>query len=348
MQNVFVRVVIPGLIALALAGSLAHAQDTPKKGALNIVCAPVADWCAAIAADFQRDTGIAVNMIRKSTGEILAQVRAEAQNPKIDIWFGGATDSFFTAADAGLLQPYTSPNMVALLPWAKKAHEQSAARCVGISSGSIGIVYNTELLAKKNIAAPKAWQDLLKPEFKGEVQLPNPNSSGTAYTIIAGFVQMWGEDAAFEYMKKLHLSVNAYTRSGTGPIRAVSRGETGVGISFDMDAGSDKAAGFPIELIYPPEGTSYEVACMAIIKGARNDAEAKRFYDWYLTVDAMKIGPRVNQWHLPSLPGISSDPRMADQSKIKLIDYDFVTYGSTETRKRLLDRWEREIGSLPR
>jgi len=48
---------------------------------------------------------------------------------------------------------------------------------------------------------PKTWNDLLKPEYKGEIQSANPASSGTAYTMIATLVQLMGEDQAFEYLK---------------------------------------------------------------------------------------------------------------------------------------------------
>jgi iron(III) transport system substrate-binding protein len=330
------------LVALLWTGPAA------AQGTVNMICAPAAEWCEAIVAAFQRDTGIKVNMVRKSSGEILAQVRAESQNPKLDLWWGGSTDTHLVAAEAGLLQPYASPNMAQLRDWAQKAHQHSNGRCVGVSSGAIGIAYNRELLAKKNLKPPTTWQDLILPEYKGELQLPNPNSSGTAYTIIAGFVQMWGEDRAFEYLKKLHVNVNSYTRSGSGPIRATARGETGLAISFDMEALSEKYAGFPIEITYPAEGTSYEVACMAIIKGARNEREAKRFYDWYLTPAAMDIGPQVNQWHQPAHTGAKADAKLPDPKRVKLIDYDFAAYGSNARRKQLLERWERDVGSLPR
>ncbi len=328
--------------------ALLWAGPSGAQGTMNMICAPAAEWCETIVADFQRETGIKVNMVRKSAGEILAQVRAEAQNPKLDLWFGASTDTHLVAAEAGLLQAYTSPNLGQLRDWSKKAHVHSAGRCVGVSSGAIGIAYNSELLAKKKLPLPATWEDLTKPEYKGEIQLPNPNSSGTAYTIIAGFVQMWGEDKAFDYLKRLHANVNAYTRSGSGPIKAAARGETGIAISFDMEALSEKYAGFPIEMIYPAEGTSYEVACMAIIKGARNEREAKRFYDWYLTPAAMDIGPRVNQWHQPAHPGAKPDPKLPDPARIKLIDYDFAAYGSSARRRHLLERWERDVGSLPR
>ena len=337
------------LAGLAVLAAILCATGTARaQGRLNMVCAPSADWCEAIVAAFQRDTGVRVNMVRKSSGEILAQVRAEAQNPKLDLWFGASTDTHFAAAEDNLLAPYTSPNMAELQPWALKAHAQSGGRCVGVSSGAIAIAYNSELLKKKSLAPPATWADLLGPAFRGEVQLPNPNSSGTAYTIIAGFVQLWGEDAAFAYLKQLHANVNAYTRSGAAPVKAVARGEAGVAISFNMEALTEKYAGFPIEVAYPPEGTSYEVACMAIIRGARNEGEARRFYDWYLTPAAMDIGPKVNQWHQPAHRGAAANPKLPDPAKVRLIDYDFATYGTSATRKRLLARWDRDIGALPR
>jgi iron(III) transport system substrate-binding protein len=324
------------------------ASPTMAQGQLNMICAPAADWCEAIATGFQRDTGVKVNMVRKSSGEILAQVKAEAQNPRLDIWFGGSAETHITAAEEKLLQTYTSANMANLQPWAIKAHEASKGYCTGVSSGAIGIVYNRELVARKNLPIPRTWEDLLNPAYKGEVQMPNPNSSGTAYTIIAGLIQIWNEDKAFEYLKKLHPNVNAYTRSGAAPLQSVARGESTFAISFNMETISAQQGGFPVELTYPAEGTSYEVACMSIIRGAHNEREAKRFYDWYLTPAAMDIGPKVNQFHSPAHRNATPDPRLPDPTKIKLIDYDFATYGAAATRRRILARWDAEIGSLPR
>jgi len=314
---------------------------------LTMLCAPAGDWCEAIAAAFERDTGIKVGMARKSAGEILAQVKAEAQNPKTDIWFGGSAETHLVAAELGLLQAYTSPNMKDLHPWAIKVHEQSGGQAVGVSSGQIALVINKEIAAKKGFTLPEDWEGMLNPLFRNEVQMPNPNSSGTAYTIIAGLIQMWGEDKAFDYLKKLHANVNAYTRSGAAPLKAVSRGEAGAAISFNMEIQTDVENGWPITFAYPKSGTSYEVASMSIIKGSRNQANAQKFYDWYLTGKAQDIGLSVKQFHVPAHKGAKPDPRLPDMSKIKLVDYDFKKFGSAEMRKHVLDRWEREIGSQP-
>ena len=338
------------LAAAGLALGFAATLPAPAsaQGSLNMLCAPGADWCEAIAAAFQRDTGIRVAMTRKSSGEILAQLTAEAQNPRTDIWFGGSAETHITAAERNLLQTYTSPNIAGLHDWAIRAHRLAGERCVGVSSGAIGLTWNRELMQRRNLPLPRTWDDLLNPAYRNEVQLPNPNSSGTAYTIIAGLIQLWDEDRAFAYLRRLHANVNAYTRSGAAPMQAVARGETAMAVSFNMEVATMQQAGFPIEIHYPAEGTSYEVACMSIVRGARNLAQARRFYDWYLTPAAMDIGPRVNQWHVPAHRQATPDPRIPDLSRINLIEYDFAKFGESETRRRILARWDREIGSLPR
>ena len=161
-------------------------------------------------------------------------------------------------------------------------------------------------------------------------------TSGTAYTMVATLVQLMGEDKAFEYMKGLHKNVSQYTRSGTGPIKAVARGETAVSISFVHDGPGEKMQGFPVETITPSEGTGAEIGSMSIIKGSRNQANAQKFYDWYLTGKAQDIGLSVKQFHVPAHKGAKPDPRLPDMSKIKLVDYDFKKFGSAEMRKQML------------
>jgi iron(III) transport system substrate-binding protein len=124
----------------------------------------------------------------------------------------------------------------------------------------LGFGYNTELLAKKKLAIPKTWNDLLKPEYKGEIQSANPASSGTAYTMIATLVQLMGEDQAYEYLKKLHKTIVTYTRSGTGPIKAVARGETTVSISFVHDGPGEKLRAFPLKPSHQPMAQALKLA----------------------------------------------------------------------------------------
>nr|WP_157007974.1 ABC transporter substrate-binding protein [Xenophilus azovorans] len=332
-----------------LAGAvLAAASASASAQQVNVICSVQADWCNMIATVYARTTGVKINLALKGSGEALAQLIAERENPKTDVWFGGTGDPHLQAAEQGLTLEYKSPTLSQLYPWAQDQAKQSGYKTVGIYSGPLGFGYNTELLAKKKLPAPKSWADLLKPEYKGDIQVANPASSGTAYTMIATLVQLMGEDKAFDYLKGLHKNIAAYTRSGTAPIKAVARGETAVSISFIHDAPQEKMQGFPVETVTPSEGTGAEIGSMSIVKGARNMEQAKKFYEWALTPAAQAFGAATKQYQLPSNKSTPVDPNVPDFKKIKLIDYDYKKYGASAERRRLIARWEKEVNSLPR
>ena len=315
---------------------------------VNIICSVQAEWCNMVSSVYARSTGTKVNMSLKGSGESLAQIIAEKENPKTDIWFGGTGDPHLQAAEMGLTMEYKSPTLTQLYPWAQQQAQQAKYRTVGIYSGPLGFGYNPELLAKKKLPVPKSWADLLKPEYKGDIQVANPASSGTAYTMVATLVQLMGEDKAFDYLKALHRNVGQYTRSGTGPIKAVARGETAVSISFVHDAPQERMAGFPVETVTPSEGTGAEIGSMSIIKGARNLEAAKKFYEWALTPAAQEMAAAAKQFQLPSNKNAKVDPNVPDFKKIKFINYDYAKYGASDERKRLIAKWEKEVNSLPR
>jgi len=326
--------------ATALCGTAASAD-------LNLYCSAQEEWCQIMEKSFEEATGIQVNMTRKSSGETYAQIQAEAANPKGDIWWGGTGDPHLQAAEEDLTEPYVSPMRDQLYPWAIAQAESAGDKTIGIYSGALGFGYNSDMLAKAGLPAPACWEDLTKPEYKGMVQIANPNSSGTAYTTLATMVQLFGEEGGFDYMKRLHKNINQYTKSGSAPIKAAGQGETLIGIVFMHDAVAQTVAGFPIVTVAPCEGTGYEIGSMSIIKGARNMDEAKKFYDWALSVDAQNLALQVNAFQVMSNKGAARSDKAPDFSKIKFIDYDFKKYGSSEERQRLLSKWDTEVAVLP-
>ncbi|MDH3664531.1 MAG: ABC transporter substrate-binding protein [Alphaproteobacteria bacterium] len=331
--------------ALAL---FAFAGSAEAAGKLTLYCSPQEEWCQLMVTEFTKATGIEVAMTRKSSGETYAQILAEKDNPKGDVWWGGTGDPHLQAAEEGLTEVYDSPMLAELHPWAISQYEASGGKTVGIYAGALGFGFNSELLAEKGLEAPGCWADLIKPEFKGEVQMANPNSSGTAYTTLATVVQLMGEDEGFEWLKSLHANINQYTKSGSAPIKAAARGETTIGIVFQHDAVTQSVAGFPIEPASPCEGTGYEIGSMSIIAGARNLEEAKQFYDFALRADIQEMAGSVGAYQVPSNMAAAPPPEAPDLEQIKLIDYDFKTYGSSDERTRLLSKWDTDVNALAR
>ena len=138
---------------------------------------------------------------------------------------------------------------------------------------------------KNKIGLSKTWDDLLKPEFEGQVSLAHPSTSGTSYTILSTLVQAKGEDEAYEYLKKLDNNVRQYTKAGAAPPMEVGLGEAAIAITFSHDGLKPVAEGYPVEVVFPEDGTGYEVGAAALIKnGPAEEVEAaKAFIDW-LTV----------------------------------------------------------------
>jgi iron(III) transport system substrate-binding protein len=329
------------LLMLGTANSFAQSQ-------VNIICSAQAEHCNLVQTVFSRISGIKVNLVHKGSGEAGAQLNAERANPKTDLWYGGTGDPHMQAAENGLTIEYKSAALPQLYDWAQKQAAQAGYKTVGIYSGPLGISYNTESLAKKKLQPPKCWADLLDAKWKGEIQAPNPNTSGTAYVLIATRVQMMGEDKAFDYLKALHKNISQYTRSGAAPVKNAARGENLIGVAFAHEAPGEAANGFPVLSNSPCEGTGAEIGSMSLIKGARNLDAAKRFYEWALTPAAQELGVAAKQFQLPSNRASKLDARMPDFKKAKMIDYDYAKYGSSAERKRLIERWEKEVNALPR
>lgn len=324
--------------ALLVGGTGAWADE------ISLVCSAEQDWCDLMVAAFEDENpGTDVLMVRKSTGETLAQIRAEAGNSKIDVWWGGTGDPHLIAAEEGLTRP-SGVDTSELLGWAQNMSAISGGRTVGIYAGALGIAYNADILSKKGIEPPQCWADLEDPRFMGEIQVANPNSSGTAYTELATFVQLFGEDEAMKKLAAVGKNVNSYTKSGSAPSKAAARGETGVSIGFMHDMVNLASQGFPLKIVAPCEGTGYEVGAVSIIEGARNFEGARKWVEFALRADIQSRAPESGSFQVPSNSNAQVAPESPDLASIKLIDYDFATYGSSETRERLLARWDAEVG----
>ena len=335
-------------LAFALAALSLFLPPAQAQGVVNALCSTDASWCEAAAAEFSRSTGIKVNQAHKGTGEIGAQLRAESANPKTDIWWGGTGDPFLQAAEQGLLEAYRPAYINDLHEWAVRQYAMSGNMVGGFYTSAIGFGFNTDVLKKKQIPEPKCWADLVKPAYKGEIEISHPATSGTAYTIIAGLVQLMGEDAAFDYLKKLHRNTTTYTRSGQAQAPNVAKGEVGVGVSFIFGFDKWRHDKFPVKTAAPCEGTGYEVGGIALVKGARNKDNARRYYDWLMSPAGQAIGARAGSLQSPANKTFKPDARIPSMDNVKLIKYDFEKYGKAAERRRLIERWTRDVEALPR
>jgi len=331
-----VRILVAAVAMMIAAG--AHGQRS-----VVVYCSHDADACELAAQTFQRETGIATSVTRKPTGEYYAQIRAERENPKGDVWYGGTIDPLLQAAAEGLLLQYRSPQLAALAPWARAATEKADYKVAAIYRIIIGFGSNPALLAKKNLAAPRCWSDLTESRYARDIELSNPITSGTGYTILATLVTLYGEDGAFAYLRRLAPNVVRYTQSGTAQGPSVARGEVAIGVSFVHEFVTQQLAGFAVDIAIPCEGTGAALGGMAIINGAPHAEEARAFYDWALTRGAQELANRTKNLIIPANAAATIRPEAARFADARTLDVDPMKFGQPAERKRLLDRWQREV-----
>jgi len=337
------------LAATALALPLA-ALSVPvqAQGTVTVYCSILEQQCREGAALFEKATGIKVAMIRKSTGETYATIKAESSNPKGDVWWGGPGEAHLQAGEEGLTEEYKSPLLPKLHDWAVRHAEKSGFKTSGIYLGALGIGVNTDILKAKGLPEPKCWADLLDPKFKDEVMMADPNSSGTAYTMLATIIQVFGDDKGFDYLAKLHRNISQYTKSGIAPVNALKLGETGAAIAFLHDIVTQKLAGAPVKTIAPCEGTGYETGSVSLIKGGKNTEAGRKFVDFTLGVEAQDINNRLKIYSMPSNREVQSPADAPDFKAMKFIAYDTGKYGSASVRTGLLKKWTDEVKNRPR
>jgi len=332
-----------GAVLLGCGWGSAQAQQ------VTALCSTDQGWCELAAKQFQAKTGIRVQQVHKATGEAFAQLRAEAGNPKTDLWWGGTGDPYLQAAEVGLLDAYRPAYINDLQAWSVRQYAMSDNFVGGFYTSAIGFGWNEDVLKKKKLPAPKCWADLVDPKYKGEIETSHPGTSGTGYTILAGLVQLMGEDAAFDYLKKLHRNITQYTRSGQAQAKTVAKGEVGIGLSFIFGFESERQQGSTmVKSAAPCEGTSYEVGGIALVKGSRNRDAARRYYDFLMSAEGQGLGAKSGSLQVPANKTFAPDPKIPPIDNVRLIKYDFQKYGKASERKRLIERWERDVNSLPR
>ena len=338
------KISLPILTALLGTGLVFSAQ-AQAKGRLVVYCSATNILCETTTKAFGDKYDVKTSFIRNGSGSTFAKVEAEKNNPQADVWFGGTFDPQAQAAELGLLHAYRSPNVDQIVERFQDPAKTKGNYASAIYMGILGFGVNTERLKKLGInEVPKCWKDLTDPCLKGEIQIADPQSSGTAYTAIATFVQLWNEQQAFDYFKLLHPNISQYTKSGVAPSRNTARGETAIGIGFLHDYALEKQQGAPLELVIPCEGTGYELGGVSILKGARNLDNAKLFVDWALSKEGQELAWKEGQ-ALQILTNTTAEqsPLAFDPTKLNLINYDFEKYGATEERKRLIEKWVQDI-----
>lgn len=316
-------------------GSLANAGEITVYSSLEDD--EIADFLKAAAKDMP---DIKVNVLRLSTGDLGARILAEKDNSKHDVIWGWAATNMINPEIMAMLEPYKAKGSDQISDKFKDAGNKWFAATGYMAAFCV----NTDRLEKKGLPMPGSWEDLLNPVYKGELIMPNPNSSGTGYLQIASILQSRGEEKGWEYLEALDSNMGQYIKSGSKPCKLTRSGEYSIGASFAFIAMKSIKEGYPLKMVIPSEGSGFELEANALMASSKNKADAKKFLDWTLSPSAAKLYAKFKA--IISVPGVEPSPEAqaaglpADVSSV-LYNLDFAE--SAKNRTRILKTWREKL-----
>jgi iron(III) transport system substrate-binding protein len=311
------------------------------KTQLTVYTAVEAEDLKKYAATFNEDhPDIEINWVRDSTGIVTAKLLAEKENPQADIVWGLAATSLMLLKEEGMLEAYSPKGINDLDP--KFKDSGNPATWTGMDAWVAAVCFNTVEGEKNGLPIPTSWKDLTDPVYKGHINMPNPNSSGTGFLDVSSWLQLFGEDGGWAYMDALHENINNYTHSGSKPCKQAAAGEVAIGVSFAFRGAKSKADGAPIEIIVPSEGVGWDMEATAIVKGTKNLEAAKTLADWSISLKANKM--YNDAYAVVGIPGVAKPVQYFPDNLVdKMIDNDFEFAASN--RARILEEWQNRYDS---
>lgn len=291
---------------------------------------------------FRYKTGIEYTFLKMASQNTNKKVIEEKNNPRADIILGGPADNHQLLADKNLLKKYKSPK-AANIP---KQFKSKSGFWTGIYLGPLSIAVNENLWEQKfgdvALEKPKNFRDLLNPIFKGKIIMPDPHISGTAFTLIASIIQLWGEEKAKNYFINLDKNVALYTENGFTPARKAALGDYMIAINFLHDQKLMLRNGFNLSYNIPTMA-GWEIGCVSIINNSPNPLAAKEFIDFILSKEASLLHQQLTE-RIPTRKDIDKNSAYID-----IFDYSinkkYNIFEAAKNKENYLEIWEKAIKS---
>lgn len=295
-----------------------------EEGKLIVYGSCEEEYINAVCANFKSLYGIDVQAQRLSTGEVAAKIEEENGHPSADVWFGGTTDPYNVTSSKGLLEQYEPKNASHLISDKFKSTNKD---WYGIYKGILGILYDKEELKRLKLDVPQDYKDLIDPKYKGLIWSSNYNTAGTAKLIINTVIQKYGHDQGIQYLVDLDKNIAQYTKSGSGPSKAIGTGECTIGIGMLHDGiyqivdQEHENVGLQI----PSSGASYEVGATAIFKGAAHPNAAKLWIEYALSPACVDLAQKNGSYQFLVIDN-AKQPEIATEYGLdpnNVMDYNF-------------------------
>ena len=280
----------------------------------------------AIIPLFEKQSGVSVELVSAGSGELMKRIQSEKNNPYADVMFGGAFALFNSNKD--LFQEYVSPNDKELV---EGHHNTSGYMTSYVSDGSVLLV-NTNLVGDIPI---NGYADLLNPKLKGKIAMADPANSSSAFAQLTNMLKAMGggytSQAGWDYVSALLKNLDGKIAGGSSKAhKSVADGEYVVGVTYEDPAVSYVKDGAPVKVVYPKEGTVFLDAVAGIVKGSKNQENAKKFIDFLISKEGQDaLGQQTTNRPLRADAAIGS--YMTPITSIKTVEEDVAYVADNKT-----------------
>jgi iron(III) transport system substrate-binding protein len=273
------------------------------------------------------DYNIIINYM--PTGNLAAKLKAEGTKTECDIigeldaaYLEGMVDNLadLSAYDTSIFLNELIPAHHKYLPWTK-------------NSG--GIFFNESFLTSRNLPIPASYDDLLNPQYKGIISMPNPKSSSTGFFFLKNLVNTRGEDAAFAYFDRLSENILQFTSSGSGPVNALVQGEAGIGLGMVFQVVTTINGGVPLKILFFEEGSPYSTYGVTMIKGKETRKAVRDVFEFYSTIlsredKELYMPEQIFKVQTNTIPNYPLDVKPANMTGIE----------DLAEKQRLMEKWK--------
>ena len=297
MQKTWVATAIAAVSAGLFSASIARA------GTVTVLTSFPKELTSAYQKAFEAaNPGIKIEILNKNTTASVAYVRELPEGQRPDVMWASAPDAFEVLARNKLLTP--APDTVNKSAPAKIGNyplNDPQGMYYGQALAGYGIMWNTRYLKAHKLDAPKEWSDLTKPEYFGHVAISSPSRSGTTQLTVETILQGEGWEKGWNQLLEMMGNAAAVTDRSFAVPDGVNNGQYGIGIVIDFFGLAGKFSGFPVDFVYPSI-TAVVPANIALIAGAKNADEAKKFMAFTMSVPGQQLlfDPKISR--LPILP----------------------------------------------
>lgn len=220
---------------------------------------------------------------------------------------------------------------------------------LGLSIGSTGFVYNTEIFAEKGWAAPTSWKDLEDPKFKGQLAMLGASSTTGVHGLVMIARANGGGEGDIEpgfasFAERIRPNILTFAPSAPKLEELLQSREIALTVLSESRAAGLKRAGMPVEFVTPTEGSPVLMNSTCVVKDTDQPELAQQFVQYLASAEVQKILADAGYAPVNRTVELTEEQRAAMPSEDAIAGMLTLDWPKiNEQRADWLNRWNREI-----